>query len=98
MHAIRVARGSAQPADLTGRVLCHELRFADGRVAIAKGRVLDAADSERALDLAWSELHLVALDPDDVHEDAAGGRIARRVAGEGVRLRDSSGGHWALAS
>ena len=98
MHPIRVERGAAHLSDLTGRVLCHELRSDDGRVAIAKGRVLDDADSRRALDLAWSELHLLALDPDDVHEDDAGDRIARLVAGSGVTVRAPAGGHWPIAS
>jgi len=98
MHAIRVARDSARATDLAGRVLCHELRSDDGRVAIAKGRVLDDADSQRALELSWTELHLLALDPDDVHEDAAGDRIARLAAGTGVAVRAVSGGHWPLVA
>ena len=98
MHAVRVARESARATDLAGRVLCHELRSEDGRVAIAKGRVLDEADSQRALELSWTELHLLALDPDDVHEDAAGDRIARLVAGTGVAVRPASGGHWPLVA
>ena len=98
MHAIRVARDSARATDLAGRVLCHELRSDDGRVAIAKGRVLDDADSQRALELSWTELHLLALDPDDVHEDAAGDRIARMAAGTGVVVRPVSGGHWPLVA
>ena len=87
MHAIRVTRELAQTTDLSGRVLCHELRSDDGRVAIAKGRVLDDADSRRAFELPWTELHLLALDSDDVHEDAAGDAIARLVAGGGVAVR-----------
>jgi hypothetical protein len=98
MHAIRVARAMAQTADLSGRVLCHELRSSDGRVAIAKGRVLDDADSRRALDLPWTELHLLALDAEDVHEDAAGDTIARGVAGDGVSVRPPSGGHWPIVA
>ena len=98
MQAIRVVRGSARPADLTGRVLCHELRADDGRVVIAKGRVLDAEDSLHALELTWSELHLLALDPGDVHESDAGDRIARLVAGAGVTVRPPSGGHWPLTA
>lgn len=98
MQPVRVERATAQVADLMGRVLCHELRSDDGRVAISKGRVLDAADSERAFNLAWSELHLVALDPNDVHEDDAGVRIARLVAGRGVSIRTPVGGHWPIAS
>jgi len=98
MHPIRLARENAQPGDLTGRVICHELRFADGRVAIPKGRVLDPNDVQRALELPWPELHLLALDDGDVHEEAAGDRIARLVAGAGVEVRPPSGGHWPLVS
>ena len=98
MRAVRVARESAKVGDLVGRVLCHELRGDDGRVAIAKGRILDDADSRHALELSWSELHLLALTEGDVHEDAAGDRIARLVAGDGVTVRPVSGGHWPLAS
>ena len=98
MHAIRVARESARATDLAGRVLCHELRSDDGRIAIAKGRVLDEADAQRALELSWTELHLLTLDAGDVHEDAAGERIARAVAGTGVAIRPPSGGHWPLVA
>jgi hypothetical protein len=98
VHAVRVERDGARSDDLTGRVLCHELRLADGRVAIAKGRVLDREDATRALSLAWSELHLIALDDGDVHEDEAGERIARLVAGHGIAVRTASGGHWPLAA
>ena len=98
MQAVRVDRDAAQAARLTGLVLCHELRFDDGRVAIPKGRVLDADDVARVLTLDWSELHLLALDADDVHEDEAGDRIARLVAGSGVEVRAPSGGHWPLAA
>jgi len=98
MHAVRVTRASAQTADLRGRVLCHELRSDDGRVALAKGRVLDDVDSRRALEMPWAELHLLALDSDDVHEDAAGDHIARRVAGGSVSVRSPSGGHWPIVA
>ena len=98
MHPLRVLRATAQPADLSGRVLCHELRSDDGRVALPKGRVLDDADSLRALDLQWTELHLVALDADDVHEDHAGHEIASGVAGDGTSVRPQSGGHWPIVA
>lgn len=98
MYALRVNRSAATPLDLTGRVICHELRFADGRVAIPKGRMLDAVDASRAMTLEWSELHLLVLDDGDVHEDAASDRIARLVSGEGVTVLPPSGGHWPIVS
>jgi hypothetical protein len=74
------------------------LRFADGRVAIPKGKVLDAIDASRAMTLEWAELHLLALDDGDVHEDAASDRLARLVAGDGVTVQPPSGGHWPISS
>ena len=98
MRAVRVERVSARPDDLRGRVLCHELRGDDGRVALAKGRVLAEEDVTRALSIPWSELHLLVLEGGDVHEDAAGARVARAAAGEGIEVRAASGGHWSLTS
>ena len=98
MHAVRVERASARPEDLDGRVLCHELRGDDGRVAFAKGRILSSEDVPLALSLPWSELHLAVLENGDVHEDDAGARVARATAGDGVEVRGASGGHWSLAA
>jgi hypothetical protein len=98
MHAVRIDRASVTPADLLGRLICHDLRSDDGRIAIPKGRVLDEDDSALALTLEWTELHLLALDERDVHEEAAGHRIAHAVSGPGVEVRPQTGGHWPLAA
>ena len=98
MQALRIDRTAATPADLTGRVICHELRFADGRVAIPKGKMLDSVDASCAMTLEWDELHVLALGEGDVHEDAASDRIARLVAADGVQVLPPSGGHWPIAS
>jgi hypothetical protein len=98
MHALRVERASARPDDLEGRVLCHEIRAPDGTVALAKGRVMDEADAAFALSLPWAEMHVLALDAGDVHEDDAGTRVAQLAAGDGVEVRPASGGHWPLAA
>src|SRR5687767_8089730 len=98
MHAMRIARAAARAEDLGGRVLCRELRAADGRVALAKGRLLDHDDATVALSLEWTELHVLALDEGDVHEDDAGTRVAQASAGVGVEVGPSSGGHWPLVA
>lgn len=98
MHAVKVDRSRARVADLVGRVVCQDLRHGDGRPAIAKGRVLDEADASLALELTWSELHLLQLDPADVHEDEAGARLARAAAALGVEVGPLSGGHRALVA
>ena len=98
MHAVRIDRDGARLEDLGGRVLCHELRGADGRVALAKGRLLDHDDASMALSLEWTELHVLALDDGDVHEDDAGTRVARACAGAGIEVRPPSGGQWPLVA
>ena len=98
MHALRVDRLSVRPHDLTGRVLCHEIRTADGQIALPKGRVLDETDAALALTLSWSEMHVMVLDDGDVHEDDAGARVANAVAGDGVEVRVPAGGHRPVAA
>jgi molybdopterin biosynthesis enzyme len=46
----------------------------------------------------WEEIHLLALDPGDVHEEEAGRRLTAAVVGEGVEVRGYSGGQWTLAA
>ncbi|MDF2771280.1 MAG: molybdopterin binding protein [Geminicoccaceae bacterium] len=98
VYALRVTRESARAENLVGRVLCHDLRTVDGQIALAKGRVLDTEDVALALSLAWAEAHLLALDAGDVHENDAGTRVARAAAGDGIDVREVSGGHWPLVA
>lgn len=73
---------------ITGAVLCQDVVAADseGRVRLAKGRVLTESDAE-ALRNGGRELHLLALEPGDVHEDEASRRLAAAIAGDGLSLR-----------
>jgi len=80
------------------RVLCHDVRDADGRIVGEKGARLDAAAAARVLAAPWEELHLLALEPGDLHEEDAGRRLAAAVAGEGVEVRGYTGGQWTLAA
>ncbi len=68
-----------------GRVLCQDLVgvTAEGRVKLAKGRIIQPDDIP-ALRTSSRELHVIALDPGDVHENEASIRLARAVAGEGL--------------
>jgi hypothetical protein len=83
---------------LVGRVLCHDVRDAAGKVALAKGATLDSAGAQTLLQLPWDEVHLLALEPGDLHEEDAGARLAKAVIGEGVELRGYTGGQWSLAA
>ena len=93
-----VARDGAVPASFEGRVICHDVRAADGKVALEKGQVLDVAAAARLLELPWREIHLLELEPGDIHEEPAGARLSQASAGEGVEVKGYGGGQWTLAA
>ncbi|MGZ6126092.1 MAG: hypothetical protein ACXWLR_14080 [Myxococcales bacterium] len=66
--------------------------------ALKKGRVLAAADLAVVEGAAWSELDVLELEADDVHEDVAGRRLAKAVAGEGVAPGEVEGGSFPLVA
>ena len=47
---------------------------------------------------ARGEVHLLELEPGDLHEEPAGERVARAVAGAGVSVRGSASGQWAIVA
>jgi hypothetical protein len=98
VKAIAQRRETATLDALVDRVLCHDVRDAGGKVAAAKGARLDADAAAALLALPWHEIHLLALDADDIHEEEAGARLAAAVAGEGVEVKGYTGGQWTLAS
>jgi hypothetical protein len=98
MRALALERRGASAADLAGRIACHDVRDAQGRVAIAKGQALDAGAAAVLLSLPWDELHLIELEPGDLHEEPAGARLSAAAAGDGVQVRSYAGGQWTLAS
>ena len=52
-----------------------------------KGQTLDAASAALALAAPWDEIHVLELEPGDIHEEPAGSRIAQAVAGAGVEVK-----------
>jgi hypothetical protein len=98
VKAIAQRRETAGEDVLLGRVLCHDVRDAAGKVAAPKGARIDAAVARTLLAVPWDEIHLLALDPGDVHEEDAGRRLAAAVAGDGVEVRGYTGGQWTLAA
>lgn len=98
MKVVAQRRQGVTPDVLVDRVLCHDVRDERGKVATAKGARLDAAAAERLLGVPWEEIHLIALDPGDLHEEDAGRRLAVAVAGAGVEVRAYTGGQWTLAA
>src|SRR5207247_394106 len=59
---------------------------------------LDADAARTLLALPWDEVHLLALEPGDLHEEDAGRRLAAAVTGDGVEVKAYTGGQWTLAA
>jgi hypothetical protein len=98
MKAIAQRRETASPDVLLDRILCHDVRDAAGKIAVAKGARLDALAVKTLLATPWEEIHLLALEPGDVHEEEAGRRLAAAVIGDGVEVKTYTGGQWTLAA
>ncbi|MBI3637299.1 MAG: hypothetical protein HY216_13980 [Candidatus Rokubacteria bacterium] len=98
MKTLAVRPGDATPDSLAGCVLCHDVRGADGAIVAEKGARLDAAAAAIILRATRDELHVLALDPGDLHEEEAGRRLAAAVAGSAVDVRPYGGGQWPLVA
>jgi molybdopterin biosynthesis enzyme len=98
MKAIVQRRETASADVLIDRILCHDVRDAQGKVAVAKGTRLDAAAVARLVAAPWQEIHLLALEANDLHEEDAGRRLATAVTGDGVEVKGYAGGQWTLAA
>jgi hypothetical protein len=73
MKSIRLEGTTASAAEITGRVLTHDLAH-----DLRKGTVLGPEHLERLR--GHAEIHVVELEPDDIHEDVAGRRLADALA------------------
>jgi hypothetical protein len=95
-HALVPAH--AGPDRLIGLVLAHDVRDSVGALLGRKGERLDSAAAARLAGGAHEEVHLLEMEPGDLHEEPAGARVARAAAGAGVAVRDSASGQWAIVS
>ena len=80
-------RGAGLSAEgIEGAVLAQTLLVPDDhhRVLLLKGRILKREDWPVVAGARVDELHVVRMEPGDVHEDEAARRLARVVAGPGV--------------
>lgn len=93
-----VARSNGWERGLAGHVLVHDVRDLTGAVRVDKGTVLGDGEISLLAELTWRELHVAALEADDVHEDEAGAALACAAAGDGVRVGHRSAGHWPLVA
>jgi hypothetical protein len=85
-EALRGSRLSAEQID--GAVLAQTLLVPDDhhRVLLLKGRILTKDDWPVVAGARVAELHVVRMEPGDIHEDEAARRLAKLVAGPGVIL------------
>lgn len=98
MKAIAHRRETATAEALTGTVLCHDVRDGAGKIVASKGARLEAALAAAVLGAPWEEIHVLAMEPGDLHEEDAGARLARAVVGDGVEVKGYTGGQWTLAA
>ncbi len=98
MKTVAVRPAGTPPESLAGCVLCHDVRDAAGTVVAEKGACLDAVSAAAALAATTDEIHVLALDPGDLHEEEAGRRLAAAAAGAGVEVRPYAGGQWPLVA
>lgn len=87
MHAF-VLDPTQRPADeeLLGAVICEEVKV-QGRRLFRKGHRLTREDMS-LVDQLDRPIHAVRLEPHDIHEDEAGARLAKAIAGDGIGIRD----------
>lgn len=88
MNPVAVGQADLSLDTIVGSVLAETLLAPDDhhRVLLPKGRILGPEDLPLIERARPRELHLVRLDPGDVHEDAAARRLALAVAGAGIDL------------
>lgn len=98
MKAQAIPRMGATVAALAGKVLCHDVRDSAEKVVGRKGEPVDTALAGRLLACQWEELHLLELEPGDLHEEDAGARLSRAVVGDGVQVKGYTGGQWSLTA
>jgi hypothetical protein len=95
-HAVVPAQSGADR--LVGWVLAHDARDATGALLARKGERLDPAVAARLAAGSCEEVHLIEMEPGDLHEEPAGERVARAVAGTGVSVKDSASGQWGIVA
>jgi hypothetical protein len=98
VKALSQRRESATAEALRGLVLCHDVRDRAGKIVGAKGARLDATGAAAVLAAPWDEIHVLEIQPGDLHEEEAGARLARAVIGAGVEVKGYTGGQWTLAA
>src|SRR5262249_53548661 len=80
----RVKFGPVPVDAAAGAILAHSLPFPRG--GLPNGTILRDRETRKLREAGLTEVVAARLDPADVHEDAAAGRLAEAVAGDHVRI------------
>ncbi len=70
-----------------GWIVAQDVRSCQGKRIIKKGAILDRVAIEALSDADDGPIHVVEPGRHDIHEDDAGLRLSRAVAGQGVRVK-----------
>jgi molybdenum cofactor synthesis domain-containing protein len=77
--------------EAVGRRLAHDItQIIPGKfkgAAFRRGHVVRKGDIPKFLDLGKKQIYVLQLNPGEVHEDEAARRMARAMAGKGIKLR-----------
>lgn len=80
-----------------GLVVAHAVRNAAGtKFVLRKGDVVEAEHLAPLHALGERELHLLGIEAGELHETEAGARLARAIAGPGIRLRGPAESQYTL--
>ncbi len=92
----RVQAQDVTEADV-GLVVAHAVRnLAGTKFVLRKGDVVGREDVAPLRELGSRELHLLGIQPDELHEAEAGARLARAIAGPGISLRGPAESQYTL--
>ena len=84
--------GPVSLAEAEGKILGHNIAGLDGRRLLRKGRPISAEDVGLLREIGRTMVYVAELEADDVDENMAALRVAKMVAGEGLRLVGPSTG------
>ena len=99
MRALAVHVGVDPLEGVVGAVLAHDLRRPESKaVLFRKGHRFSREDVSRLAELRGATLHVLELEPGDLHEEEAGRRLARAVAGQGVAVKGYIGAQYHLVA
>lgn len=91
-----VVAGAIQEAD-TGLIAAHSVRNAAGtKFVLRKGDVVGPEHLPPLRELGARELHLVGVEPGELHESEAGARLARAISGPGITVRGPAESQYTL--